>query len=144
MLKYGPPEHVFVENEWYDGPRAGIADVNGIPHRFVSQWDEQEDEYLGTFLVWPVQAEELALEQEQWQIFVSWNDLSEAGSATTDTHPRHPGTNGRREELTALLAAPRAAVPESARRAKAQMLPSERERRYEQTGPDYQMSWSLF
>lgn len=70
MLKYGPPEHVFVETEWYDGPRAGIANVNGLPHRFASQWDEQEDEYLGTFLVWPVHPEELLLEQEQWQIFV--------------------------------------------------------------------------
>lgn len=54
MLQYGPPEHVFVENEWYDSPRVGIANVNGLLHRYVLQWDEHGDEYLGTFLVWPV------------------------------------------------------------------------------------------
>jgi hypothetical protein len=26
MTQYGPPEKVYVENEWYDGPRAGIGD----------------------------------------------------------------------------------------------------------------------
>lgn len=143
MLKYGPPEHVFVENEWYDGPRAGIANVNGQPHRFVSQWDEQGDEYLGTFLVWPVQSEELALEQEQWQIFVSWNDQYEAGAASTDTHPGNPGTNSRWDELSRQLATLRAPTPEYAQRARAEMLPMDRERRYDESGPCYQMSWSL-
>ena len=143
MLKYGPPEHVFVENEWYDGPRAGIANVNGQPHRFVSQWDEQGDEYLGTFLVWPVQSEELSLEQEQWRIFVSWNDQYEAGAASTNTHPGNPGTNSRWDELAGQLTTLRASTPEHAQRARAEMLPLDRERRYDESGPDYQMSWSL-
>lgn len=143
MLKYGPPEHVFVENEWYDGPRAGIANVNGQPHRFVSQWDEQGDEYLGTFLVWPVRSEELALEQEQWQIFVSWNDQYEAGAASTDTHPGNPGTNSRWDELSRQLATLRAPTPEHAQRARAEILPLDRERRYDESGPCYRMSWSL-
>ncbi len=84
---YGPFEHVFVENEWYDGPRAGIANVNGLPHRFLSQFDEGDDEYLGMFLLWPVDADELALEQEQWQIYVTWNERYEAGAADIDSHP---------------------------------------------------------
>jgi len=143
MLKYGPPEHVFVENEWYDGPRAGIANVNGQPHRFVSQWDERGDEYLGTFLVWPVGADELSLEQEQWRIFVSWNDQYEAGAASTDTHPGNPGTNGRWDELSRLLATLRTPAPEAAHRARAEVVPLDRERRYAESGPCYQMSWSL-
>jgi hypothetical protein len=143
MLQYGPPEHVFVENEWYDGPRAGVANVNGLPHRFVSQWDGQEDDDLGTFLVWPVQAEELSLEQEQWQIFVEWNDQYEAGAASTETHPGHPGTNKRWDEIEAQLAVLRALTPENAKRARAQMVPFERERRYGRSGAGYQMAWSL-
>lgn len=143
MLDYGPPEHVFVENEWYDGPRAGIANVIGQPHRFVSQWDEQEDEYLGTFLVWPVQAAELTLEQEQWQIFCEWNDQYEVGATSTETHPGNPGTNKRWDEIAVLLAAARASTPENVRRAKAKMVPLEREQRYARSGPCYQMSWSL-
>ncbi len=143
MLKYGPPEHVFVVNEWYDGPRAGIANVNGQPHRFASQWDEHGDEYLGTFLVWPVRSEELSLEQEQWRIFVSWNDQYEAGAASTDTHPGNPGTNNRWDELSRLLATLRAPTPEHAQRARAEVVPLDRERRYDESGPCYQMSWSL-
>jgi hypothetical protein len=78
MTIYGPFERVFVE--WYDSPRAGIADVNGQPHRFLSQFDEDDDEYLGTFLFWPVNAEELALEQEQWQIYATHcRDLKQIG-----------------------------------------------------------------
>ena len=36
MSTFGPAEHVYVENEWYDGPRAGIADVNGKPGEVIA------------------------------------------------------------------------------------------------------------
>lgn len=143
MLKYGPPEHVFVENEWCDGPRAGIASVNGQPHRFVSQWNEQDDEYLGTFLVWPVQPAELSLEQEQWRIFVRWNDQYEAGTVGSDSHPGHPGTDSRWDELGVQLAPFRTAIPEGCQRARAQMVSLDRNQRYDESGPSYHMSWCL-
>ena len=68
---FGSPEQVHIENEWYDGPRNAIADIGGRPHRFVSRWDESEDKYLGTCLVWPVAPDELVLGREQWLIFVA-------------------------------------------------------------------------
>ena len=141
MNSYGPPEHVFVENEWYDGPRAGVANVGGRLHRFVSQWDEEADDYLGTFLVWPIEADEAALEQEQWQIFVHWNDQYEAGVVGSDSHPGHPGANKRWDEIASQLAAQRMSVPPFARRAKAQMLPLEQLPRYALSGPSYQLAW---
>jgi len=140
---YGPPENFLVENEWYDGPRAGVANVNGQPHRFASQWDEEEDEYLGTFFVWPIDADEVALEQEQWRIFVDWNVQYEAGKVDTDTHPGHPGTNERWDEIALLLAKRREAVPPGARRARAHMVHFEREQRYAPTGPAYKLSWKI-
>lgn len=143
MTAYGPPEDVFVENEWYDGPRAGVANVNGQPNRFVSQYDEEDNEYLGTFLVWPIEPDELALEQEQWQIFVDWNTKYEAGTLSSDSHPGHPGTNKRWDEIATLLGSPRRTVPPQARRAKAKMVFLEREVRYESAGPAYQLSWQL-
>jgi hypothetical protein len=76
---FGSPEQVHIEDEWYDGPRNGIADIGGRPHRFVSQWGESEDEYLGTYLLWPVAPDELVLGREQWLLFVVWNDEYEAG-----------------------------------------------------------------
>jgi hypothetical protein len=143
ILTFGPAEHVYVENEWYDGPRAGIADVNGLPHRFTSQWDEVEDEYLGTFLVWPVSSEELAMEQEQWAIFVSWNDQFEAGAVDTNSHPGHVGTNPRWDEVERQLASKRKSIPPTAKRAKAQVFSLHREPRYALSGPAYQLSWAL-
>ena len=143
MTEFGPPEQVYVENEWYDGPRAGVASINGKPHRFVSQFDEQEDEYLGTFLVWPIQAAELSLEQEQWKIFVSWNDDYEAGRVGVDSHPGHPGTNERWDEINALLKTSRESIPSGARRAKAEMIFVEGDRRYASSGPSYHLSWRL-
>jgi hypothetical protein len=38
-------ERVYVEQEWYDGPSAGIADIHGIPHRFNSNFDDVGDEF---------------------------------------------------------------------------------------------------
>ena len=121
MIKYGPPELVYVENEWYDGPRAGIADVNGRPHRFKSLFDEKEDQYLGTFLIWPVDQEVVKLEQEQWRIFAAWNALYEAGKATTDSHPAHGGKSARWDEIEVLLKNNRTDVPTLVQRALAEL-----------------------
>ena len=51
MTEYGPFENVYGELEWYDGPRSGIADVNGIPHRFKPLFDEADDESLTTLAI---------------------------------------------------------------------------------------------
>ncbi len=118
--------------------------MNGQPHRFVSQWDEEEAEYLGTFLVWPIVAEEVALEQEQWRIFVAWNERYEAGEVDTVTHPGHPGANERWDEIALQLAPRRETVPSGAKRATAQMVHLEREQRYAPSGPAYQLSWKVF
>lgn len=68
-----PIEKVYVECDWYDGPRAGIADVNGIPHRFVSNFDHDADDWSDTFTLFPIDPNTLASEQEQWNLFVAWN-----------------------------------------------------------------------
>ncbi|MEG0130034.1 MAG: hypothetical protein RSA22_02140 [Acinetobacter sp.] len=143
MNEYGPQEHVYVENEWYDGPRAGIADVNGIPNRFKSLFDEAEDEYLGTFLVWPVDLITVELEQEQWRIFAVWNALYEAGKATIDTHPGHGGKNARWDEIEALLAISRTNIPQLAQHALAKLTHFDGDVRYPSSGPAYTLSWRL-
>lgn len=143
MTEFGLPEHVYVEIEWYDGPRAGVADVQGKPHRFMSQFNEKEDEYLGTFLVWPIDEHDLSLEQEQWRIFVSWNEDYEAGKVRVESHPGHPGTNERWDEIDRLLKPSRESVPSSAKSAMAQMEAVEGSQRYAPSGPGYQLAWKL-
>jgi hypothetical protein len=139
--EFGPLEHVYVENEWYDGPRAGIANLGGKPHRFVSQFDDDEDD-VGTFLLWPADQAELVLEQEQWQIFVRWNAEYEAGRATTKSHPGAPGNNSRWDEINSLLKSHRETIPSSAQRARVKVVHLEHER-YAESGPAYQLAWKL-
>ena len=143
MTNYGPPEKVYVENEWYDGPRAGVADIGGEPHRFRSLFDEKEDEYLGTFLVWPVEQEMVKLEQEQWQIFAEWNALYEAGKADTESHPGHGGKSARWDEIEIILKTSRVEVPASAKQAVAELIHLDGEVRYASSGPAYMLSWRL-
>jgi hypothetical protein len=141
--EYGPPERVYVENEWYDGPRAGIADVAGAPHRFKSLFDEAADEYLGTFLIWPIDQGIVALEVEQWRIFVEWNAMYEAGLVSSDSHPGHGGLHKRWNELQTLLEHNRSEVPPNAKRALAQMTFIDQESRYAPSGPAYMLGWRI-
>jgi hypothetical protein len=143
MLEYGPAERVYVENEWYDGPRAGIADVNGHPRRFKSLFDEAEDENLGTFLVWAVDSGELDLEIEQWQIFAEWNALYESGRAGVDSHPGHGGRSARWDQIEALLQPSRSQVPPEAQRAVAKLERIDKPSRYDASGPDYMLRWRI-
>jgi hypothetical protein len=143
MVEYGPPEQVYVENEWYDGPRAGIADIHGLPHRFKSLFDEREDEYLGTFVVWPVDKSTVDLEIEQWCIFVEWNASYESGKAGPDSHPGHGGVNQRWDEIEVLLKDARSRIPTNAKRALADIQDIDRENRYEPSGPAYRLRWCV-
>lgn len=136
-------ERVHVENDWYDGPRSGLADVGGQPHYFqaVDSYhhpDEPDDEYF----VWPASSAALACERQQWAIFVEWNTRFEAGTASVETHPGHGGVNARYDELTAQLAQHRA-MPTDARRFAAEWhwLPADRTTRYHLDGPDYLVKW---
>ena len=107
-------ERGYVELEWYDGPRAGLADVNGKSHYFAGcDWDHAgiADEYL----VWPGSDVAVEWEREQWAIFVRWDERAEAGTEGPETHPGHGGRDPRYDEL-ALLLAPFRQVPDEARR----------------------------
>jgi hypothetical protein len=143
MADYSSPQHVYVENEWFDGPMVGVADVDGKPHRFFRRFDDAEDEYMGTFLVWPIEDAELKLEQEQWQIFAAWNEEYEAGRVGVDSHPGHPGTNERWGEIDALLKSNRVSAPENATPAAARVVHIERDERYPSSGPSYRLCWKL-
>ena len=141
MVEFGPFERVYVENEWYDGPRAGLAAIRGVPHRFKSLFDETDDEYLSTFAVWPVCRDDLELEIEQWCIFVDWNTKYESGGADTGSHPGNGGIDQRWDEIEALVRVSRTDVPLDAPHAKAQLKSADREHRYDVTGPNYLMCW---
>lgn len=142
-MRHGAHERVYVENERHDGPRAGIADIDGVPHRFQSLFDHEEDEYASTFMVWPIDHATLALELEQWSIFVDWNTRFEAGEVDTDSHPGHGGLHARWDELDAMLTLGRSTIPVDAKRARARVAFIDRDLRYAHSGPDYTMCWHV-
>ncbi|MFB7666393.1 hypothetical protein ACFC1R_20970 [Kitasatospora sp. NPDC056138] len=132
-------ERVHVELAWYDGPREGIADVDGVPHYFLSH-DFDPADAADEYLVWPVDETAVALEREQWEIFARWNSRYEAGTAALDTHPGQGGIDGRYDELTARLA-PHRQAPADARRLVAE-LRSVDGPRYRIDGVGYRVRWS--
>ncbi|WP_327135884.1 hypothetical protein OG311_37925 (plasmid) [Streptomyces sp. NBC_01343] len=128
-------ERVYVELEWYDGPRAGLADVEGKPHYFQGYDYDHADEYR----VWPASEGVAELEREQWAIFAKWNQRSEAGTAGLKSHPGHGGIDARYDEL-ALLLAPDRQAPDDARRLVGE-LRFDAGARYRVEGLDYWFRW---
>lgn len=134
-------ERVYVELDWYDGPRAGLADVEGVVHYFravhdYNHGDEADDDYY----VWSASGDVVALEREQWAIFVGWNARYEAGVASVESHPGHGGIDARYDELEALLA-PYRVMPGDARRVTAEWRSGDRAGRYRADGLGYWVRW---
>lgn len=44
-------DRVYTINDYYDGPRLGIADVDGVPHIYEAEFDYSSDEYGDAYFV---------------------------------------------------------------------------------------------
>ena len=143
MSEFGEPEKVHIELEWYDGPREGIAEVQGKLSRFKSVFSEEMDDYISGFIVFPVSEEVYNLEKEQWLIFVRWNTEYENGQKEVSSHPGIKGNNKRWEEINALLKDVRNNIPTEAKTIEARFVRINQEKRYEESGPDYMLSWAV-
>ena len=97
-------EIVHTINDWYDGPRAGVADLNGTPHYYESQFDELEDDWAETFLLTPIDAETFRLVMESWAIWLRWDAAFREGRTTLETHPALPEDRERHSQLAEILA----------------------------------------
>lgn len=86
-------------HDWYDGPRKGIADYQGRPHLFESEWKDGEDLDADTFLLMPVDEDAFLLALEDWQIWLRWAAAYHQGRTTRETHPALPEKRDRHEEL---------------------------------------------
>lgn len=131
-------ERVYVELEWYSGPRAGLADVDGKPHYFQgNDWHEAAE--IDEYSVWPASDAAVELEREQWTIFARWNERHEAEVVGLETHPGRGRVDPRYDEL-ALLLAPYRQAPDDARRLVGQVR-FDAGARYRVEGLDYWFRW---
>lgn len=87
----------------YDGIRTGIADMNGAPHYFASQFDESADDYTGNFKLYPVGAEFVQRAMRNWAIYRAWERKFHSGEAELKAHPGHGGIDAEYDELKAWL-----------------------------------------
>lgn len=108
-----PWERVHSIEDWYDGPRAGIADHWGWPHHYRSlyldndRWDPDEDR----FELVPVAAEAVEWARECDEILRRYYKAHQAGTAPEDPDDDRvlPADRTRRKELELRLAAELAA-----------------------------------
>jgi hypothetical protein len=92
-------EPVYTVEEYYDGPRRGIADYQGMPHLYESRWSDIDTDGLDTFLLMPVSQDTLKLALEDWAIFQRWEAAFQKGQTVAETCPTLPKDAARHAEL---------------------------------------------
>jgi hypothetical protein len=115
-------ETVHTINDWYDGARRGIADLNGKPHYFENHWCEDKDDWSEIYLLKPLDAETFALALEDWEIWLRWEQAFKDGKTIQETHPALPEETDRHNQLKRILAARLIIAAETAVRAKAEFI----------------------
>jgi len=96
-------ERVHVIWDLYDGVRTGIADLDSIPHYFVSQYDDGPDEYSDNYKLHPVGPEFMRRALRCWEIYRAWERKFHSGEAALKTHPGFGGVDSEYDELRAWL-----------------------------------------
>ena len=101
-------ETVHTMTDYYDGPRGGIADFQGVPHVYESTYanvGDTPDESVDVFRLSPVALEVFALAIEDWSIWLRWETAFHRGEIIpADTHPALQIDRARHDELKRLLA----------------------------------------
>lgn len=99
--------------DWYDGPIAGTANVDGRPHLFDATFDASADEWdHGRFELRPIDDTIVKLVIEDAQIWTRWSDARLRGEDVMASHPTLPVDRARHEAIRDELTRLRAALPE--------------------------------
>jgi hypothetical protein len=96
-------DRVLTINDYYDGPRLGIAELGGIPNVYEAEFDHNTDEYGDTYFLSPIDQQLLIAVMEDWAIWCRWDEAYKRGEAAIETHPALPHERSRHEELKRLI-----------------------------------------
>jgi len=94
---------VHTVTDYWDGPRAGVAEFDGQPHYYECHFDETSDDWSDTFVLRPIDSETFKLALEDWDIWERWNAAFEAGEVDLDTHPALPEERERHDQISEVL-----------------------------------------
>ena len=96
-------EPVHTMTDWYDGPRRGVATVNGLPHIYESCWSDIDFDDDDVFLLSPISGEVFSAAIEDWEIWTRWEVAYKDGNTTIETHPALPEDRVRHAALAMIL-----------------------------------------
>jgi hypothetical protein len=96
-------DRVLTVNDYYDGPRLGVAEYNGVPHIYEAEFDHSTDEYGDTYFLSPIEPQLLDLVLEDWAIWLRWQAAHARGEVGLDSHPALPAEQDRHEQLKMLI-----------------------------------------
>jgi hypothetical protein len=106
-------ERVYTVNGFWDSPRLGVADYQGKPHIYESEFSETQDDYSGLFRLSEVESALLALILEDWEIWQGWEADFKQGKVGLETHPAFPLRDQRSADLRRLIGDRLRADPQS-------------------------------
>jgi hypothetical protein len=112
-------ESVYTVIDYFDGPRAGVANFCGKPHALCSVFDEAANDWAEDYLLKPLTRDEFETVMLDWAIWLRWLIAYRAGATTIDTHPSLPCDNAEHLELAPKVAAAMSIPEEGALRATA-------------------------
>ncbi len=93
------PDRILTMNDYYDGPRLGVAELEGVPHIYEAEFDRSSEEYGDTYFLSPIDPSLLALVLEDWEIWLRWEAAHKRNEVTLESHPALPAERARHEEL---------------------------------------------
>jgi hypothetical protein len=96
-------ELVFTVEDYYDGPRKGIANYQGRPHFYECIFDEKKQNYSNRFQLTPLDQNSFEIALEAWEIWRRWEMAFSQGETTLDTHPALPHEAARCSQLQKIL-----------------------------------------
>lgn len=96
-------DRILTVNDYYDGPRLGIAEVHGVAHIYQAEFDHSTEAYGDTYFVSPIDPALLALVLEDWEIWLRWEAAHQRGDVTLESHPALPAERARHEALTSAI-----------------------------------------
>ncbi len=100
-----PFERVYTIHDFWDGPRSGFADLDGVPHAYQSIFRRDLDEWDpdDRFELSPITPLTLSSVLEDWNIWRRWEEAFHAGTASQDTHPALPEDRAQHEKLKQIV-----------------------------------------
>ena len=79
-------DQLLTVHDYYDGPRLGIAEWNGVPHIYEAEYDHSTEDYGDTYFLSPIEPELLALVLEDWNIWLRWEAARKRDEVPADPH----------------------------------------------------------